>query len=491
MKARTLFAVFVIAVTLLRAGIVWQTEPAPEEAYYFLCAERPAPAYFDGPAGTATQTLWLGPLWRLSAPIWAGAASLLCFVLIRRLGDDELAAWGAVMLNTLPVFNTSALEVSPALPALTLVLAGTICGWKAFSAEKSAPALWWLFAGACFAAAAWYAYFSVLFAFALAVFTLCSPRHRNASGFLGVILLVVPPLAASAPALAWNAGQDWIPLAGGTFQTLWQWDLRGFLFAGADFFSAFSPLAAAGLFAAWFLAIPSVRNHVKPRLVLLLGLPGIAFLIYFALRGRESSGYFLFAAPVLIYYALSLGWHVPRWRTAILAAMILAAAFSVPQVLTVMRSGDSWKAAAGELRETFLAQSEAGQPGLFLIAEDESGASALGYHLRADLIPPKGHPAVYVRESQDISSQFGLWPGYDDFVETETHADEYFTEQKGENPFVGRSAIYVTKESANDVPQTIKAAFASVTFLKEIPPVRGQSAPLRLYLCENYQTLPL
>ncbi len=491
MKARLLFFAFVIAATLLRAGIVWWSEPSPEEAYYFLCAERPAPAYFDGPAGTATETLWLGPFWRLAAPLWAAAASVLCFILIRRLGNDGQAVWGAIALNMLPVFNTAALHLSPTLPAVTLILAGITCGWRAFSPEKSASARWWLAAGACFAAAAWFAYFSVLFAIALAVFVLCSPRHRNASGYFGALLLAAAPLAISVPALAWNAGQDWIPIAGGTFRTLWQWDPMGFLLAATGFLLAFSPLAAIGLLAAWILAIPAVRNHVKPRLVFLLGMPAVVFLVYFALRGRESAGYFLFATPILIAHALALGWHRPPWRMAILAALVVAAAFSVPPVIEAVRAGDSWKIAAEEVRGSFLKLSEEGTPGLFLIAEDESGASALGYHLRADMIPPQGHPAVYVRESQDISSQFGLWPGYDDFVRTEQPADEYFTEQKGENPFVGRSAIYITRESANDVPQTIKAAFESVTFLKEIPPVRGEAAPLRLYLCENYQTLPL
>jgi len=84
-----------------------------------------------------------------------------------------------------------------------------------------------------------------------------------------------------------------------------------------------------------------------------------------------------------------------------------------------------------------------------------------------------------------------LWPGYGDFVEAPAPADEFFTEQKGENPFMGRSALYISRESACDLPQTIKAAFESVTFLKQLPPAGGGSEPLYIYLCVNYQTLPL
>ncbi|MGB8464857.1 MAG: hypothetical protein WCE49_07930, partial [Terrimicrobiaceae bacterium] len=48
--------VFAIVATLARAAAVWLTDPSPQEAYYFLCSQRPAPAYFDGPGGTAFVT---------------------------------------------------------------------------------------------------------------------------------------------------------------------------------------------------------------------------------------------------------------------------------------------------------------------------------------------------------------------------------------------------------------------------------------------------
>ena len=139
----------------------------------------------------------------------------------------------------------------------------------------------------------------------------------------------------------------------------------------------------------------------------------------------------------------------------------------------------------------FLEKSKQGQDDLFLIAENEKLASALGYHLRDALVAPAGHPTVYVRESQDVSNQFALWPTYGDFMETDRVVDEYFTEQHAENPFLGRSALYLTHERDAELPQSIRGAFDSVVLFRELPGTEADTRPLYIYLCLVYQTLPL
>ena len=69
--------------------------------------------------------------------------------------------------------------------------------------------------------------------------------------------------------------------------------------------------------------------------------------------------------------------------------------------------------------------------------------------------------------------------------------DDYFTEQRAENPFLGRSALYVTRERAEELPQSIRAAFDSVVLFRELPGAGGDPRPLYIYLCLVYQTLPL
>jgi hypothetical protein len=92
---------------------------------------------------------------------------------------------------------------------------------------------------------------------------------------------------------------------------------------------------------------------------------------------------------------------------------------------------------------------------------------------------------VFVHESPALTSQFGIWPSYADFIETDQPANEFFTEQKGINPFIGRNALYL----GSSLPQTIKGAFAEVQPVRRLKLPDG--TPLTIFLCLDYQTLPL
>lgn len=496
MKPKTFLLLFALAVTLVRLFIAWQYEPSPQETYYYLCAQQPAPAYFDGPAGTAILTKTLGEYWKLAAPLWALAATYVCYLLVRRLSEERFAIWTALGLNLLPLFNASSVQAGPILPTLTMLAGAILYLWGAFETEPRGRFGGYLAAGACLAIAAWFSYAVVPFALCLVLFVLCSPKHRMRIDYIGLFVLLVLLIAALSPALEWNARQDWIPIAGGTFRTLWQWNGAGFGRVMIESLIAISPIVCLGLPVAWVLAARSMRNRVKPRLVFLAGLPGVILWLYLALRGKDAAFFLLLAAPLLIFQALTLSWGSRFWRATTVLAAFVAALLSISTLVAATRVGEPWKTAADTVREIFVARSSSGEEGLFLIAQNEPIASVLGYHLRKDLIPPIGHPAVYVRESQDVSGQFGLWPSYDDFVEMEQPSKdafhtEVYTEEKGENPFIGRSALYISEEAPDDLPQTIKGGFAEVTVLEKIPAQAGRAEPLYIYLCRDYQTVPL
>jgi hypothetical protein len=95
------------------------------------------------------------------------------------------------------------------------------------------------------------------------------------------------------------------------------------------------------------------------------------------------------------------------------------------------------------------------------------------------------YPPVFVPESPALTSQFGIWPSYGNFIESDTVTDEFFTEQKGYNPFIGRHALYMGTE----LPQTVEGAFSEVKPLRDIKLPDGRR--MVIYLCLDYQTLPL
>ena len=125
----------------------------------------------------------------------------------------------------------------------------------------------------------------------------------------------------------------------------------------------------------------------------------------------------------------------------------------------------------------------ASEGGGFLIAEKAPQAAALAMYFQS---PSRtAYPPVFVPESPALTSQFGIWPSYGDFVANAQPAEEFFTEQKGTNPFLGRNALYL----GSDLPQTIKGAFAEVLPLKQIRLPDGSQ--FVIFLCLDYQTLPL
>ena len=491
---------FAIAATAARVAVVWFTDPSPSEAYYFLCSQNPAPAYFDGPGGTAAVTGFASLeansdiAWRVVAPIWALGATFASFGLARSLSGTSRAVCVALLLNALPAFNAAALRVGPELPALTFALLGMLAAWRALN-EKRGSLLWWGAAGLLFGAASWFAYAAAAILLGLSCIALYNPERRRAPAvdFYALLLLLGIPALCLTPALLWNAEQDWIPIAGGTFRTIWAFESATFLQSLSAMVQAFSPLLLPAIPLGCVLALLDWRKgKAEARFIFWCGLPGVLLGVYFVLRGGSGVLYFLLVAPLLLLKAMDLFASRPRMATGLRwAAVILACIFSIYAILEAVRAGRGWRMAASELGGVFLERSAEGQNDLFLIAEDAKLAAVLGYYLRNDFVAPAGHPTVYVRESQDISNQFAFWASYADFTETGKVSDEYFTEQQAENAFLGRSALYITHESRGDLPQAIEAAFDSVSLFRELPGAGDDSRPLYIYLCLIYQTLPL
>lgn len=491
MTGKTL-ALVLLLLTLLRAGLVGFGDLSADEAYYALCAAHPAPAYFDGPPGAAALTAVPllpggGESWRFWAPVWAALATLACFLLVRAMAGPARAVAVALTLNALPAFNAEALHVGPALPALALCLFGLWCGWLALHADHGAPGRW-AAAGIFFAAAVQFSYLALAIPLGLVLFVSCSRKHRRVRDMAGAIGAFALPLLGLVSALTWNAAHEWVPLFPDTLRATLAFRPRSLGTAVGTALVAISPLLFV-MAAAWGIALREARAHPRGRFIALSALPALLVAAFLVWRGQDPTLPLLLVAPLLLTKTFAWLADQSAGRAVLAAGIALAAGLSLWTSRQALAAGNGWRAAAAGLKEAFLQGAPEGGEGLFLIAADAPLAAAMSFYLKDDLMPPAGHPTVYEVESQSISSQFGLWPGYDDFVESTQGADEFFTEQKGENPFLGRSALYVSRES--EIPQAIKGAFEAVTFLKELPPVGHDTRPLRLFFCKSYQTLPL
>lgn len=193
------------------------------------------------------------------------------------------------------------------------------------------------------------------------------------------------------------------------------------------------------------------------------------------------------------------------------------------------------------VREKF--EAEHGQP-VFLIADKYSTAASLGFYLPDPRVEGPGHPPVYVPESAWPGNQFYFWPRYDglvDFTEVaraklaagsnldpalrtelaasladlpqiegdaaedqekrrrflqalktaapELGIDDYFTESMGYNPFVGRTALYITDRAESKPSSVLGRTFARHEMIARFD-LQRRGLPLRqirVFACYDYR----
>jgi hypothetical protein len=156
---------------------------------------------------------------------------------------------------------------------------------------------------------------------------------------------------------------------------------------------------------------------------------------------------------------------------------------------------DGWRTIA-ELIDKFRAEFENKLGAkVFVIGNEYQTSSMLSFYLKDKRSEGPGHPPVYIPESQDIQNEFSFWPRYDQFVEADPSAkrDTTFTEEAGVNPFMDRTALYITDRPEASPPQNLQSAFTRWELLA-VYELERKNLPLRqirIFACYQYQTLPL
>jgi hypothetical protein len=494
MNTRFLFPALLALVTILRWLWLAPQDLTPTGAYLALCGYSPSVAYFDGPGGaavcTALGTRWAGAgalgaalLW----PVFALLATVALYHLVAPLAGPRSATAAAVLLNLLPAFNTAAVNPTCALPLTLCALAFAGCAWRALDAESLA---WWLAAGLCAAAGLLFDYLAWFFLPALLVVMLSSHRWRARLRGPGFWLAALTPLAVFTWLLAWNAGHSWVHFISGTWQTATTLRLSALPSALSAASAGASPLVLVVLAAAVLFGLREARTSRQAKFLALPAVLAALIALYLVLRDEPASAAGLVAAAL----ALPLLARLPVPPLLFAAVWLSAAAWAAVTLASQRPAAPSiTPAVVREIESLRAAQTDGSSAPVFLIARDAALASALALHLPDTSFVAPGHPPVYVVESPHADSQYALWPRYDQFVEApkpaEDEAPDPFTEQDGANPFIGRSAIYISAQTPDQLPQAVTAAFAAHRLLAEITAPSGEI--LRIYLCQNYETLPL
>lgn len=498
MKTSRLILVLVL-LTVARFWLAIQNEPSPSEAYFWLLGQRPAWGYLDGPPGgpllARLFTDAFGDRFGLAAmgPIFGFIASLAFLSGARRFTGTAAAAYATVGLNLLPLFNEQTVRASAFAPAFAFSLLALAAFSRIISREGS-PTVAWLLTGVAAGLA------TLVHLGAAAVLPMCllgaiaSNRSRRDFLSFGPYVALLVAGVCVLPALRWNEENDGIWFAATTIHSALSTPLHSLPVQLASAALGVSPLLFFGLAVSLIAGLIHFRNRHPRELLTLAVAPAALWL--FSPPGSLGSGFaFLLATtPILLlagYQAVQIRAEI--WRVWIAMTLLLAAFFSTASVLSRRPSeAEAWTRTAQIVDE--LARSEPDLPGggRFIIADSPVTAAALIFYGGwANRTP---WPPVFVRESQAMESQFSLWPRYDDFVETGAPpADENFVEQTASNPFIGRSALYITTETPESLPSVILSGFESVTPWEGIDFRRGDSLRQKLQIlrCDLYQSVPL
>lgn len=494
MSTRVLAFSLLALLTVLRWIWLAPQEMAPTGAYLALCGYAPSIAYFDGPGGTAvctalgTRLAGAGALG--AALLWPGFAALATaamYFLVSGLAGARAGWAAAVLLNLLPAFNTAAITPTCTMPLVMFGLAFLACAWRALDTSSLA---WWGAAGLCVGGGLLFDYLAWFFWPALLLVMLVSHRWRLRLLEPGIWIAALPALGVLTWLMFWNAEHGWVHFIGGTWQTATSLDPRALPRGIYDTAIAASPLLPVAMAGGLYFALRDARVARRAKFLAIPATIAAVVAIYILLRGEPTQTAGLLAAALAIPLLAWLPAPGP-WLTAIfVSAALWTAGFLAMQPARQATITRELTEELEKLRST--ETTDAGTP-VFLIAQDAATASSLALHLQDTSFVAPGHPPVYVVESPYAESQYALWPRYDQFVDAPRAAAEAapdpFTEQDGANPFVGRSALYITPQVPDQLPQAITAAFAARRLLAEITTSSGEV--LRVYLCQNYETLPL
>jgi hypothetical protein len=500
MSYRSVVFLLIFAVSLARWLWSAGSDFSSEQAYLALSGYAPSIAVLEGPAGTPVLVAYGVKIFGSSAlgatffwGLLAAATSLGLVYLLGPIIGRPAALFCVVLLNVLPVFNLAAINPSPALAVTCGGVYLFAFAWRALNQQSLG---YWVATGVSSAIALFFSYAALLLLPSLFLAVATSRRWRSQRQIAGYLLAVIPTLLVLAQLIWWNLKHDWIHFIGGTWQTVTT--LHAGLFFPSVLHAAYSvtPVVLIVLALASVAASTQVSVARKLKFLFLPATILLAATVYLTLRGSMTS-----ANVGLLATSLSLG--LIAWlpvilseraaRIVLVVSLLTATLWTSISFIKAPRALSDINAEVAALVETLRQQltSNATAP-VFLIAQTPQLAAALSLQLPDISWVQAGHPPVYVVESPFAGNQFALWPRYDQISESApigTSEQDPFTEQDGANAFIGRSALYITSEELGNLPQAITAAFVSHELIGTIQSPSG--ALLKIYLCLDYQTLPL
>jgi hypothetical protein len=526
MLRQTNWILFAFLVALTCARLLWgaNCELSPDEAYHYLWAQHPSVCYYSNGPGIAFSILLGTSIFgrcelgvRFLSPWFALGTSLLLYFLARRLYRERIAFWLVVLLNLTPFFNLAAGFMNLESLSLFFWTAAMVTFFLAIQ-ENPKRLPFWALTGFLIGCGFLCDYGNAFQLISVLIFLVTAPKHRREFRRPGVyILFAVFCLFLAAP-IIWNGQHDWIGLVPLSSEVGTHTHLPARLLAVYEciehLFIVCSPLFFIALVTAFFGSVPRVFRSSKVSFLFSFSWPILLIGLILVCQHLIEPAWITLGLISLSLLAVAWWLDVPPpsriLRIVGIVALVIAGGSSLLTLdsdlirtigFPVSYPSDpstlvySWKTATSEI-ERFRNEFERklGEP-VFLIGNRYQTSAIVSFYLRDPRIEDPGHPPVYIPESQNIENEFSFWPRYDEFVEPadKSEINSLFSEQSGVNPFINRTALYITDSSDETPPQNLQNSFTRWELVDHFR-VNRRNEPvheLRIFACYQYQTLPL
>lgn len=516
---------FLLLLTLCRWPLVGMYELTPDEAYYHLWSQRLDWAYYSKGPGVALAIKLGTALFgstefgvRFLSPLLALGTALLLFSFVRRLYGQSVATWTVLAIQAIPIFQVGGLLMTIDPLSIFFWTAALYSFWLAL--QKSPAFSWhWPLTGVLIGLGFLCKYTNAMELVSVVLVLTMVHKYRGELRRPGFYAMLGVFLLCTLPPILWNCRHEWITVIhlrsrGGLDSGFAFHPKEPLAYLGAHL-GVYSPLIFVAILVALWHSIPAARLHFKPLFLLSFALP--LLLLYFGLSLKQA-GEANWTAPAMVSLAVATAafWHERAERSLgarrfVFAALIVGifmstlvlntdllrtAGVPLPYRLDPSTRLRGWRTTAEQVenfRKKF--EAETGKP-VFLIGSSYQMAASLSFYMKEKRVEGPGHPPVYIVESQNIENEFSLWPRYDEFVALkpgEKPVDEYFSQEQGTNPFLGRNALYIT-DRAEEKPATgVKRGFEHTEMIA-LYDIQRRGQPLRqirIFACYNYRSLPL
>jgi len=336
--------------TVVRLVALFRTplELYPDEAQYWLWSRTLDFGYYSKPpmiAWAIWATTAIGgdaEAWvRLSACLFQFGATVVVFLIGRRLYDGAVGLAAAALYGLMPGIQLSALVAAtdaPLLFFLGLAVLAYVALLQADDPRRRLPIA--VGVGATLGMAFLSKYAAIYGVIGIAVHAIASPAAGRAWDVRSVAAAVVALVAVLAPNLAWNAAHDFATFQHTASNAAWS-GVQLFNLAEAGMFllsqfGVFGPIPAGVLIAGVGLAVARKRLSPADLTLLCFTVPPLAIVTCQAFISRANANWSgaAYLTGVILAAAWLLRWRAGGWLMAALALQGAVAIFFLAAVIS-------------------------------------------------------------------------------------------------------------------------------------------------------------